>query len=381
MIDNIAVGGECGQEHEFCHTMRTLAKRIIACGLQSSPGAEDIVEMSDDEIIKLASTEVTFCGEIFTWKGNQRMVGNTVKTVAKLNLALRKAQKGENITCRSLTALIALIFYAAHTVNMAPSSMFALFTTYRAVARRAAETEWDAPTFVTSGVLKQLSEKAQAIADTSRREQVPSEIFAPRSYRTEDYDAVVYVDASEKGWGAWLYNNETTNLRGNTWCLQEKWTPQAKTTNTDDEVVSFDTRYSAHTETTACRRLVKWITTNLKWASIGEERPKRLTVGTDHFPIVIAQAKPNGFGGIGRSPMLNRLFEEVDTLFAKYGIIVSFFYIAGPSNPADGISRHPPSDLQAGQIRVIESERLLPELRTTYNPVLACREMRAKWMR
>lgn len=61
---------------------------------------------------------------------------------------------------------------------------------------------------------------------------------------------------------------------------------------------------------------------------------------TDHKAIVYAQQKLNGFGGIGRGYSLNHLYEFVHELRHTHNIDVTFSYIAGPSNPADSLSRN-----------------------------------------
>lgn len=63
-------------------------------------------------------------------------------------------------------------------------------------------------------------------------------------------------------------------------------------------------------------------------------------VVTDHEAIVRAQQKLNGYGGIGRGYSLNRLYEYVHELRHSRNIDITFSYIAGPTNPADSLSRN-----------------------------------------
>eukprot|EP00796_Vickermania_ingenoplastis_P006772 gene6773-biopygen4609 len=64
----------------------------------------------------------------------------------------------------------------------------------------------------------------------------------------------------------------------------------------------------------------------------------KIAVVTDHFPIVHAQKKLTGFGGIVRGYSLNKLY-EYDLLFTR-NIQVVVFNLTGKLNPADQISRN-----------------------------------------
>jgi len=91
---------------------------------------------------------------------------------------------------------------------------------------------------------------------------------------------------------------------------------------------------------------------------------------TDHIPIVHAQRRTNGFGGIGRGYALNRLFEYVYDLHHKTGITVHFFHISGPCNPADELSRVFGEDAKDCTIvKGFAPSTQLPSLACTYSPV------------
>lgn len=76
------------------------------------------------------------------WNGRERLVRNSVKTVAKLELA----NEATTYTNRSFDSLIALIMYAMHTTSYNVAKTFKLMRAYRAVCRKVSlGQEWDAP--------------------------------------------------------------------------------------------------------------------------------------------------------------------------------------------------------------------------------------------
>ncbi|CAD2217460.1 hypothetical protein ADEAN_000493800 [Angomonas deanei] len=94
----------------------------------------------------------------------------------------------------------------------------------------------------------------------------------------------------------------------------------------------------------------------------------RLAIVTDHDAIVKAQRKCNGFGGIGRGKTLNRLYQRVFDLVFKEGITFVFYYIAGPQNPADTLSRR--FQIYGESVSEIQVNDLtVPFLRSTYSPL------------
>jgi len=110
--------------------------------LLTSPDREELRAMSDEDILHLAEGPTTFLGEEFAWIGSERMVRNSVKTVAKLRLAppcltpTRANAEDDPLltfTCQSFVALVSPIRCAHHTTQMNPAHTFVLLRAYRGV--------------------------------------------------------------------------------------------------------------------------------------------------------------------------------------------------------------------------------------------------------
>eukprot|EP00796_Vickermania_ingenoplastis_P006401 gene6401-gene4885 len=78
--------------------------------------------------------------EEYAWFEGERWIRNSIKTVAKLGLALQ----AERFSCRSFVSLVSLELYALHTTRMNPASAFQLLRAYRGVYRMVTEgVDWD----------------------------------------------------------------------------------------------------------------------------------------------------------------------------------------------------------------------------------------------
>jgi hypothetical protein len=368
MIDNIAVGAKIGQEREFIATIRELVERIKRANLITTPSTADLERMSDKEILAMATEDQQFLGEVYTWNGEERLVQNSTKTLAKLSLSLAKTRH----TFRTFAAMCSLIMYALHTINANPAGTFSLMQAYRAVGRTVSEGDWDAEMpFISSSVRAALHTHGGAILANA-----PAYISKPRkvSYNDEDYDMVAFIDACASGWGAFVRMKDTTIQ------IQQRWIntlgPQrSNTANPPQEAEPdipggrFTARYSAHTEPEAVYRLLEYLETRH-----GVTSETKIAVASDHFAITHAQRKLNGFGGIGRGASLNHMFERSNRLN------VAFFYVAGVDNPADPISRNFGAGEDGNIVEGPACDITLPALRTTFCP-LAEGEHRPTWMR
>jgi hypothetical protein len=394
MIDNIMHGGEEGQEQMFLSTVREIAKRTQRANLQITPRAETILGMSDNELLQLAEGENTFLGEVYTWDNErkERTIRNSMKTVAKLRVALRK----EVHTFRTFVALISLVLYAMHTTGCNPASAFHILRAYRgaAAAVNLSGGDWDSLLpFVSRAARDQLTQIGREL---TANEAV--RISSPHSptYDEDDYSDVIYTDASANGWAALHKRTEC----GTVTLYQQMWTndlsgmrSQATQEGASDLWVA---KFSAHAEPGAVLTILRHL------ESKGRLGPRRAVV-TDHFPIEHAQRGTNGFGGIGRGQTLNRLYEyaysrtatvqqersqhqqQPSTSTSTVGgetPQTTFFFIAGVLNPADEASRNFGAECAGGTItEVRDNHTRLPPLRTCFSHLCESGEPRPQWMK
>jgi len=362
MIDNILTAAEEGEEKEFLKTVRTLCKRIQQANLQTSPPTQNILCMSDEELLNFALQENTFLGETFAWDGNERVVKNSNKTIAKLMVSLPQTV----FTFRSFTALVSLVLYATHTVAFNVATLFNLMKAYRGVCSFVAKNNlsWDEKMdFVAPKAMIELERVGKVLLQNDFTKIPP-----PRkaTYDEESYDDIIFIDASAHGWAAIQKKQKT----GETKTYQKMWVNQLGKEIQyveNHETKFFTSKHSAYAEPTAILILLKHL---LSLNRLG----KRIAICTDHFAIVQAQRKTNGYGGIGRGDALNALFSFC------HNLDVSFFYIAGPQNPADHASRNFPST-DNESICETNTSVMLPFLHQTFSPLCEEEEEIPHWMR
>jgi len=368
LIDNILVSAHDGQEKEFIRTVRVLLTRIKAVNLLTSPCRDELLHMTDDELLTLARSANVFLGEEYCeWDDavGERLVRNSVKTVAKLHLA---APIGDH-THRTFVSLVSLILYALHTTQLNPAKAFRLLMAYRGVCRQVTRNHgWDEPlAFLSEGVRSDIAEvTAHLVANPWWR--IASSVQP--TYDDLAYDKRCFTDASASGWGALVQDMNTSRVDA----FQQRWIHDivgTRPTQTGHQALTFNARRSAHAEPRACQLLIKQLVRE------GIPDQCRLAVVTDHYPIVLAQRRLNGYGGIGRGFALNKLYELVHDLRTKRGILVVFFYIAGPCNPADDLSRNFGEETSQGNVLArINVATVLPPLSQTYSNV--CEEIRSE---
>jgi len=361
IIDNILLAGREDQAAEFVEAVRTLAKRISKTKFQTSPPANELLGMTDRDILKLGEQENTFAGETYVWNGKEREIKNSIKTVAKINLMRQKTE----FTYRSFTSFVCLLLFAMHTVNMNPAACFHLMRAYRGVAKEVASTgNWDAPLpFVSVRAkieLEHLSEKL------SKNELAAIPALRQCTYADDSFDTILYVDASHDGWAAYVRKNDPTRT---TSLLQQRWVNALSggSKMEGEAKHGFFYKFSAHAEPAA-------ICTALKFLRNEGRLQGKVAVVTDHYPVVQAQRKENLYGGIGRGLALNSLFAV-----ANEGDIY-FFYIAGEKHPSDHASRNFPSTLTDCSILETAATVNLPRLAETYCPLCETQGQRQSWM-
>lgn len=362
MIDNIMIAAAHGQEVEFIKAVRQIVDRIRQANLLTTPDRETLELMPNEELLQEAIKPNTFLGEEYEWNGMERIIRNSVKTVAKLRLALEATR----FSCRSFVSLVSLELYALHTTRLNPASAFQLLRAYRGVYRKVTEgLDWDAE-------LPYLDEKVYAemvrigtMLVENKWWTITDEYYP--TYDDRDYTHIVFTDASYGGWGA-IVNNR---LSGETTSYQQRWergffnTVEQYTTDMVRTRGFFNAQHSAHAEPKAAEISLRQLVRE------GIPRGSRIAMVTDHEAIVHAQRRSNGFGGIGRGYSLNKLFEYVNDLEYNENIRITFFHISGPLNPADTLSRvFGDNSADRTIVRLPAPTTVLPALSCTYSPVV-----------
>jgi len=298
MIDNMLVAAEAGQEEEFLLAVRRILARIGKANLLTSPDRNELEAMSDDEPLRLAQGLTTFIGEKFEWSGRERVVRNSVKTVAKLRLALptltpptrrQTDDPSPGFTCRSFVALVSLVMYAHHTTQMNPANTFTLLRAYRGVCSHVARGhDWDDPLpYLHPAAHAALIDIGWKLADNEwwhiGRTWQPT-------YENADYDLIVVTDASRGGWGAIVADQRCHEVH----TYQQRWTPdqrqevlRARSTVMQNP---FRAKHSAHAEPYAAELMLRQLDAE------GRLTPRtRVAMVTDHNAIVVAQRRLNGY--------------------------------------------------------------------------------------
>ncbi|KAK7199242.1 hypothetical protein NESM_000894700 [Novymonas esmeraldas] len=357
MIDNVLIAAEEGQEVAFVAAVRTVVDRIRVANLLTSPDREAVAVMPDSALLDEAKSRCVFLGEEYVWEEGERQVRNTVKTVTKIDLASR----AEQFTFRSFASLVSLITYAVHTTTLNPAYLFPLMRMYRALFRMVARGKsWeDHVTYISTSIRSTLQHFALLLLANPLC-RIPEPIQA--TYDDEDYDIVVFTDASARGWGA------VARWRGGqTQSFQQRWVHDLQVRGVPSgtgTTVPFNARFSANAEPHAALLFLQLVLAR------GAVRGMRIAVVTDHYPIALAQRGENGFRGIGRGYYLNNLYTFTNDLFHRQGVRVVFFYIDGACNPADRLSRNFGEDVSDGEVAVREAaDMVLPRLINTACPV------------
>ncbi|CAD2217880.1 hypothetical protein, conserved [Angomonas deanei] len=305
MIDNIIIGGREGQEEVFVVTVRRILERIRSVNLETSPDRDVLLRTSSDNLLSMALANNTFLGEEYAWdtRLKERVVRNSTKTVAKLNLCMRKCPY---YTCRSFVSMISLVLFAFHTTNKNPAGLFFLLKVYRAVYTEVSRNggEWDvALNHVAPSVQEELRRVMRACfpATSTQGCRIRCKSRTMRMRMTLSF----FTDASDAGWDAIVHDTQTGEATG----LQKAWVDELVVNRYygprgDERTTWFNRKHSAHAEPMCIVEVLQYlIETRVLTAG------KRVAVVTDHEAIVAARRKLNGFGGIGRGYTLNRLFE------------------------------------------------------------------------
>eukprot|EP00331_Platyophrya_macrostoma_P007632 CAMPEP_0176429468 /NCGR_PEP_ID=MMETSP0127-20121128/13727_1 /TAXON_ID=938130 /ORGANISM="Platyophrya macrostoma, Strain WH" /LENGTH=273 /DNA_ID=CAMNT_0017811275 /DNA_START=1 /DNA_END=822 /DNA_ORIENTATION=- len=252
MIDNILLGGKEGFEKEFVDTIRKLV-RLEKCNVQSEPSTSHLSSLPDKDLLSLACLPNVFMGESFVYNTvtRTRQVCNSNKTLAKPMLS--SELDFSSFSYRSMAAYISLLLYSLHTLNINAASAFFAMRLYRGIGVAVSKSgDWD-------GKLKFVCPKAQEEIKKLSKTLIENKLATipdphPHTYDENDYDELIFVDASKEGWGA-VRKQKNAPTR----CYQQKFIhylhlPQQPKQKTDTS--PFSSRFSAHAEPTAIRLLL-----------------------------------------------------------------------------------------------------------------------------
>ena len=258
-----------------------------------------------------------FLGERFLAGG----VCNTPRIIEKMQRtwANISSRNETTLTRRTLVSLISLIFYACHTINIPIRELHPLLRTYSAVA--AARTHWDSPAFLSPSLVPHFERVIQRITANSPA-PVLTLLPPPANSRDEAYDAIIFVDACAHGFGAWIRYKQGDAIFHK--AVSAGW--------------SAPINASAHSEPLgACRALmylfdVLGVSDNAPLA-----KGYAIAVVSDHVALVSGQRRSwSNYGGFSTSNYLNTFY---CALYSDNAPRRDVFYIPGPSNPVDGLSR------------------------------------------
>jgi hypothetical protein len=152
-------------------------------------------------------------GKQYHWDRRQRVVKNSIKAIAKLQLALAKPW----YTRRLYVSLVSLFMYALHTTRINPSEVFCALHALRGVYSDVSkEANWDRTLpHLTQSAMDSLLTAGRLLLERGWGAIVPP-IRATTNER--DYNIACFTDASGAGWGAVAVEED-----GVTWIYQQRW--------------------------------------------------------------------------------------------------------------------------------------------------------------
>jgi hypothetical protein len=277
-------------------------------------------------------------------------VRNSPKSIDKLKKAFELVKKPNSVTTRrKFAAIVGLIIFMAHTINVGLWHFFKLLRCYSRVCSPSSpqysDVLWDEPMTLVPAVHECLT---QAVEIMLRNSAVPIKPLLPPSQALEDYDTVIIVDASGAGWAAYVRQAGETKL------LTQGWTSWQD--------------HSAHAEPRAAAAALAWAR---------KQRPLgHVAIVTDHEAMPKGQRRWwSGYCGFSPAEPLNRFYHELygsDDLSAYRREV---FFVEGTQNPADGPSR---SVALGDQLKVRKSDKVFPALTAYAHPYLS-RPERQPW--
>lgn len=312
MIDNIRLVSD--DLHALIAAARRLLGVVARCGATLNDD-EWFRTATDDDLATAAARPYDFLGEHYFYEDGHAMVTHTAKHKEKLTRAIALLDQAEAPTLRKLTALLSLIFYMSHTVNISLSELYPAMYTYRSLFGLARSSDWDAPLpYLAPSFSAHIREAANRVMNT---DAVPCVGCLPKP----PPEAIIVSDASASGWAALIHlRAEPTKV----YCASEAFVPPQP--------------HSANAEPNAIAALLR------KCSLLADVRS--MVVYTDHRPIVDTQSRQDGYGGYAKGFALNGLHKMIKVQRR----VVDFRFVGGTANPADAPSRG-----QLGAFRVEET--------------------------
>ena len=331
MIDNVRIVAD--NREGFVKAVRLFLERSGRAKMSLNAEA-DAFRTTDDGIAALGALRVSsgydFLGEHYTVETDadgKRLycIANTEKLVNKLAEALEYFAE-YTPTLRQLAALIGLMLYMAHTINIELAHHHTLLRAYAQLFKGC--PEWDEPTTAMSETLSCAIRGLGAMLMANQR-VVIGKAPAP-SMDVRDYDAVVIFDACQNAWAAKVFfPKEALGYRVM-------------------KAFRMPLKHSAHAEPTAAKELLRWMKVEFPAA-------KKIALVTDHLALAKGQRRWwSGNAGFSTAFHLNEAFKEINGT-------AEVFHVEGEANICDEDSRSAQA-AAARFIRVEKMQELVPDL-------------------
>lgn len=315
MIDNVRIL-DGGNQRDFVGAVRCFLELCAEARLTLNDSAQWAGLRSDDDLLRhcsVARGPRVFLGEEYLPDGTIRnSPGNVEKLRTASELFERKVAGEGVLTYRQFAALIGLALFMAHTVNVRICDYFRLMRAYSAIIQGL--TRWDdAVEYIAP---EPLAELRSLLGVLCANPAVELPALRPPSFADNDYDAVIVVDASGAGWGAYVRFAASGSIA----MLQQRW--------------SGHIAHSAHAEPSAALNAVRWTLEQLR------TRTPRIALVTDHVALAAGQRRwSSAFCGFGRSFPINEFYRVLYAAAPDSQI----FFVDGISNIADAPSRNLPA--------------------------------------
>lgn len=309
-IDNVRITASTPEE--FVMAVRTFVRRCDEIG--ATLNDRDSWNISDDELLNRGHTNwvgpVNFVGEEY----RKETVANTEKCMLHLPAAFALVQDSRVTTRRRFAALIGLIIYMTHTVNIGLHNFFSLLRAYaRLVSPSSPElldVNWDEPITLVHSVVADVTQAVGLLTANTPVSIRP--LLQPAKY-SNAYDFVIIVDAAAPGWGAYVLTRRDIVK------LQRGW--------------NTTMIHSAHAEPKAA-------TEALLWAKGNFGTKAHIAVVSDHSALADGQRRWwSGYGGFSPNHWLNTFYNHFYAGVDLNAVRRDVFFVEGARNPADGPSR------------------------------------------
>lgn len=341
MIDNIRIAAD--DPEVFVAANAAFRGLCAECGLQLNDLERPDGFAFDDEgdLSLFALTEdasrllqfglaanKTFLGELYVSLPGGPAVKNCPSHLEKMHRAVSRFDvPGESHTCRTVCSALSLGVWLADTVDIHIRTVFPLQRAFCGLGKHAALHGWDSPLPYVSPVIVRGLRALDSTLQRNTPVLLKDFCLGTDAHCTAGFDAVLTIDASASGWGAYVQFVDS----GRVIMISQRWASGCFSASGSSTQLDFD--HSATAEPTAVVYAVRWLTNFCREQKI---YIGNLAIVTDHEPIVTAQRRTwSGNGGYGHGWPLNECF------LAAYAqpYRVQFFWIAGHLNPADGPSR------------------------------------------